>query len=776
MDVLAKAAGPSTSGQLAAAQTLLGDSKGTATSQARAQEAAASPNFPATQAVSRLAAAVGKKPETTGEKYANSIAAGVGGLLSPVPMPVGGSLAKNVAVAAAGGAGGQAAADAFGDNALSRIGGSLLGGGLTGLAVGGFRTPNHEKLIQRALSEIGPEDIARAKAMRDTLNEAGVAHSAANLFGDKSSLADVLRDASSNIFTRARYAAHMAPAPEQAKAAVSRWMLGNLEASPTTARQLPLEIQETAAKAIEASKKADTTLWENVYGSEVRARQLRAQADFQAAAQARQAALEAVEKARAPLEQAEAAARKAAAARAADLQAQEAARAAKLAAPAPIPGMAPGSSSLLPPPKVGDRISRQLAKDEAEKAMLAGKGTILGPDGKPLIQAPPPITSSIEVPGVPASLREALAKAQGDLAGATNAMKAASTARRSATEVPPKFVGKLYSKLKGIARNTPVPEQAAMIRDLASRLKSGDGFLSNGRDINDVLKAYSNSIKAQTRSANPIDAGFAKYMQGLISATRDDLGEAFTPIKQANAAWLKRRQEVTNPMQQGLTGQLAQMGGGVKPDKYTARANAVQMVVSPNRRQVPEINQLAKDIGDPSVAALLREHFTDAMEKATGKLPPSLPERLGNIYNMSQGMRGAPDSALRANTDAMLRAAARDTKVPAAELQAGFHKLMDSLEEAFRNNTLAGAVDRTSLQQTAGRNVVAAGIATQSRLGRYAQDLYMARTHRKLIDLAMRPDGVELFLKIAKEKRPGVVQAYARTVASSVLAQAEGRE
>lgn len=671
MDVLAKAAGPSTSGQLAAVQTLLGDSKGVVTSQARAQEAAASPNFPATQAVSRLAAAVGKKPETTGEKYANSIAAGVGGLLSPVPMPVGGSLAKNVAVAAAGGTGGQAAADAFGDNALSHIGGSLLGGGLTGLAVGGFRTPNHEKLIQRALSEIGPEDIARAKAMRDTLNEAGVAHSAANLFGDKSSLADVLRDASSNIFTRARYAAHMAPAPEQAKAAVSRWMLGNLEASPTTARQLPLEIQETAAKAIEASKKADTTLWENVYGSEVRARQLRAQAEARAA---------------------------------------------------------------------------EVAKQEASTALAEAKA-----------------------PAAWMKAKEALAKTE-------NSLQNSATASRSATEVPRESVQGLYSKLEGIARNTPVPEQAAMIRDLASRLKSGDGFLSNGRDINDVLKAYSNSVKAQTRSANPIDAGFAKYMQGLISATRDDLGEAFTPIKQANAAWLKRRQEVTNPMQQGLTGQLAQMGGGVKPDKYTARANAVQMVVSPNRKQVPEINQLAKDIGDPSVAALLREHFTDAMEKATGKLPPSLPGRLGNIYNMSQGMRGAPDSALRANTDAMLRAAARDTKVPAAELQAGFHKLMDSLEEAFRNNTLAGAVDRTSLQQTAGRNAVAAGIATQSRLGRYAQDLYMARTHRKLVDLAMRPDGVELFLKIAKEKRPGVVQAYARTVASSVLVQTEGRE
>lgn len=220
-----------------------------------------------------------------------------------------------------------------------------------------------------------------------------------------------------------------------------------------------------------------------------------------------------------------------------------------------------------------------------------------------------------------------------------------------------------------------------------------------------------------------------------------------------------------NPFQQGLGGQLARMGGGVRPDKYTAVESAIKMVLSPTRHQPGEIAELSRQIGSDNVAALLQEHLSRAINEAVVPTT-SVAERLKQPFTIQANARGAPGSALRANTDAALREAANSYKIPASQLQGSFHKIMDALE-TYGDLKVAGSVDRASIDQAAGRNIGSAVVAPLSRAGRYIQDAVMSRTYRQIADLASSPEGARLLIAVGRSPNPSVLPAFIRAVSAS---------
>ena len=703
---------------------------------------------------------VGFRPRTKAEKY---VASGTESAAAALTNP--GGVAKNLLIGTTSGLGSEIAAQTLGDNAITRIVGALVGGGLPTLAMS--LKPNADKLLRQAVSQVPDQDWRRATALEQTLDTNNIPHLKSQLLGDKSTLADLVAVASTHPSIRPGITAAVEKAPEQSRKAFEMWKNANMPVAVDETKSVLNDVQKTAAEAITGAKRADSAAWQNAFDNTLRS--LRTSADVgvgeaKAALSKAQAELAAAEQAAQASQRAAAAAQ---AARNADLASQQAAITAAQTAKPPIPGIRNPTGQLLTPRGVGEAISNQIAVHEAAQAAAQGKGVILGIDGKPLIPAPPIPTSSITVPpiqDVPANLREAVANAQARLKGAQ-------TSRIEVTQVPKAALQELWDRLGDAAAAVPNTGKAELITGLQQRLKLNGQFVTDGKQLNEILKDYGNSLTAMTRSTNPIDAGSAKHVQGLISEARDGLGKAFSPIRAANEAWQVSRDTVTNPMQKGLTGQLAQMGGGVKPDRFTAKTTALNMVFPKDVRQPDAIRKLGKQIGGEGVGELLREHLSRSMESAvklTGEAG-----RMQQPFDFVKAVAGT--NAQRQNLEAALQTTAESMGANPAAVRNGFYKLMRAFETT-KDLKVPATVDRAVLQQQAGLNAPGLLVAPQSRLGRVLWERATEKTFKQIANTVMSPDGLKQLEEIAKAPGYSAAGAYARAILASSLEADTGQE
>ena len=338
-----------------------------------------------------------------------------------------------------------------------------------------------------------------------------------------------------------------------------------------------------------------------------------------------------------------------------------------------------------------------------------------------------------------------------------------------------------------------VPAKAASTPIAASKVAQGvqtlrklaadpnyHGRLSDGGSF---LKSVAARLENSAKGTTPLTVGEVNNMVKTLNTLADKSGYKGVALRDAKdilrdmtpeyaaarAAKQKFIQTQVNPVEQGLTGQLAKMGGGVRPDKYTATDSAVSMVINKNRPQPAEIARLAEQINPDNVAALLQEHLSRAQNAA---LVPttSTAARIQQPFMIAAGSRGSPRSALRTNVDAALRAAAKSYGVPASELQGSFHKIMDALE-SFKDLRIASSVDAASIDQAAGRNIASAAIAPLSRTARYIQDAAMASSYKKVADLAMHPDGAKMLIAVGRSKNPSVLPAFIKALAATEAAE-----
>lgn len=128
------------------------------------------------------------KPQTkVGQSAANVLASGVSAVTT------GGFGPGVFAGGLAAGAGGEAAAGLFGDTALNRVGGSLLGGGVYGLGTGlvstisqaGRNTGKRRELADILMKDIDDQRALNATMLQKEAAEKGVKLTAGNVLGDK---------------------------------------------------------------------------------------------------------------------------------------------------------------------------------------------------------------------------------------------------------------------------------------------------------------------------------------------------------------------------------------------------------------------------------------------------------------------------------------------------------------------------------------------------------------------------------------------------------------
>jgi len=308
---------------------------------------------------------------------------------------------------------------------------------------------------------------------------------------------------------------------------------------------------------------------------------------------------------------------------------------------------------------------------------------------------------------------------------------------------------------------------------------AGEGFLSGVISKLEALASNKSTILNAQGQANslPVPKGYVNNILKDLNqfAMKEGysgvaLGEAKTALRAATPEFQPARDamskvitEEVNPAKKGLIGQLAEMGGGVKPDKATAKTTALNLVFPADVRQPEAIRELGKQLGGEGVGELLREHLSRSMEKAV-----RLSSEAGKTQQPFEFLKTiAGTNAQRQNLEAALQTSSEAMGANPAAVRNGFYKLMKAFETS-KDLKLPASVDRGVLQQQAGLNLPGLLVAPQSRLGRVLWEGATEKTFKKIADMVMAPDGLKQLEALAKTQDPSIIGRYAASLLSSV--------
>lgn len=207
----------------------------------------------------------GEQPQTPGEKWQSLLTQGAaGGLTGP------GGLAKpvtNMLTGMGGATGGEVAADVFGDNFATRLAGSLLGGGVTGLAANKATSlrPQTQTLAREALEGIPPELLQKAQAFQASMAQRGVTvdfAQALDAVGAPSTNAGTLRNVLAQSQAGTKVQKTLRDQPTQLELE-SDLMLGKMPGTAWGEQQAANNLAEAATKTIGQAKENASNLWAN---------------------------------------------------------------------------------------------------------------------------------------------------------------------------------------------------------------------------------------------------------------------------------------------------------------------------------------------------------------------------------------------------------------------------------------------------------------------------------------------------------------------------------
>lgn len=317
------------------------------------------------------------------------------------------------------------------------------------------------------------------------------------------------------------------------------------------------------------------------------------------------------------------------------------------------------------------------------------------------------------------------------------------------------YINRLRQELRMLARDPMKlgPDGKAAINKLITDdLTPAKGYMLKG-DLNNIIKELNTKTQQD---------GY----KGLPLKEVKDILKSFTPeFDPARAAKTKYMAENVDPMQQGLTGVIAQQGGGPRSDKYTAVRDVVGLVFPVDKAQPLAIRQLSRDLGGDTVGNLLGEHLTRNMQQATKSLSGQETSP-AKFFESVVGTRAA-----RQNVESAIMETAKANGVNPYAVRNGFYDLMQAFA-SFKDLKLAPGVDLASTRFEAGKSVAGAAIAPQSRMARYLWEKATAKTYKRIAELVTSKDGLAQLQAIAMKKDP----AYTQSILLGTIAGAEAEQ
>ena len=196
------------------------------------------------------------EPETKAGKVVGNIGeAAVGALASPggLAAPV-----KSAIIGASSGAGSEAAAAAFGDNAVTRVLGGVAGGLAGGLATAA--KTNREALAREALADVDPAALQRAVVRQQIARDAGI-HGNISQFMDQPSNLDAYVEALANSKHGRTITKQLRKQPQQIAFGIED-QLANLPGQIRMPQVLANNAQEAAEASIRQGMDQATKAWQ----------------------------------------------------------------------------------------------------------------------------------------------------------------------------------------------------------------------------------------------------------------------------------------------------------------------------------------------------------------------------------------------------------------------------------------------------------------------------------------------------------------------------------
>jgi len=411
---------------------------------------------------------------------------------------------------------------------------------------------------------------------------------------------------------------------------------------------------------------------------------------------------------------------------------------------------------------------KELAKLQAKNPLMGlGAGEAQKTAAENLTKAQAALKQAMELPPITggsvatsgAAPAVSLEVAQAGVRQAQEAAKKAGVlvSMADATKVPQTVIQKVYENLGLLASKTPNTTQSAKLLELQGKLKlDPENFITDGKQLNAILKDFQGGLNRVNLQTSGHDAGQAKYLGSVVDNVRKDLGEAFSPIRAANEVYKNLTNSTVNPAKKSLVGQIAELGGGPRADKVTAKDSVLDLVFPKNKGHPVAIEELASHIGGDAVGQLLREHLSRAMSSAAtraadGKGP----------LNFTYAVAGTKDQIK--NLEAALKVTAEASGANPYAVRNGFYKLM-KVFDTTKNLDVIGGIDKASLNQKAGFNLPGLLGAPASTFRRFTWETASADTYQKLAAIVTSKDGLRQLEAIAKTPDQKRIQSMAAAI------------
>lgn len=264
----------------------------------------------------------------------------------------------------------------------------------------------------------------------------------------------------------------------------------------------------------------------------------------------------------------------------------------------------------------------------------------------------------------------------------------------------------------------------------------------------------------------------AEGVRGFANETSKRMLRDYTPeFQPARDAMSSHIDNVVNPAKKGLVGDIANVGGGVRPDKMTAGDQIFRIVFNSNRPQGTEIRKLTKQIGPDNMGELLREHIIQNANRVFKKT--SAAGTLDQPAKFSQAITGT--AAQRENLRAAIEAVAPHYKIDGKAASHGFNRLVRALDSTHFMQ-LPSSIDRSALGQQLGESATSLVVAPHSRVGRWFTENARSRAVNQIADLVTDPDGLRKLERLAKTEEPSAAAALARALVADSINQAKQDE
>lgn len=349
----------------------------------------------------------------------------------------------------------------------------------------------------------------------------------------------------------------------------------------------------------------------------------------------------------------------------------------------------------------------------------------------------------------------------------------------NATErVPSTALQGLHGKLDKLIAKFPGAVEGQELARLKANLTTPEGVLTDPAQINRIFTQFTTRLKSPDLKTAGMDAGTSKYLGGVITTLREDLGNAFAPVRQANKAFETFTDEVVNPLRQGPVGRLAQPAGyhpetGAQVSKLDGLLSEGTLVPggnSPIRTVVRELYKVDKTVADDALKANLTARIREAMDSPVTEGGPStntdMAERLyKGLFKNPRQWQGLKD---------FIAESATVKKQDPTDVIRGMENLKQITHAMTSRPASGGGLSGEDIKRLGGSSNTANAVRIASflpanRLGEMIERATLGNTLAQFDTILTSPDGVKMLQELGRvpvmsKKAQIILSTYAATL------------